>query len=110
MNSRLPSLGPVVLSFNHGQFLSQALKSIFTQKNVLVKVALCVAESSDQTLPIADLYKGRVAFFRSHLDGASDGYYFSEGTVNEGLPDTCGGPRLKIHSESNRGEIWLEFW
>lgn len=79
MVGKLSPIGLVVPSFNQGQFLAQALKSIFIQENVSLKVALCDAGSTDPTLSIADHYGDRFAFFRSHPDRGQ------ASAINEGI-------------------------
>ncbi len=79
MSGRLPSVGLVVPSFNQGQFLAQALKSTFNQENVSLKVALCDAGSTDETLSLIGLYRDRLTFFRSHQDRGQ------AAAINEGI-------------------------
>ena len=84
MNSKLSSIGLVIPSFNQGQFLAQALESVFIQGDVSLRVALCDAGSTDQTLSIADEYRDRFAFFRSHPDRGQ------AAAINEGISQLKG--------------------
>jgi len=81
---KLSPIGLVVPSFNQGQFLAQALKSIFTQEDVCLKVALCDAGSTDPTLSVAAQYGDRFTFFRSHPDRGQ------AAAINEGISQLMG--------------------
>jgi len=84
MVGKLSPIGLVVPSFNQWQFLAQALKSIFTQENVSLKVALCDAGSTDRTLSVAAQYGDRFTFFRSHPDRGQ------ASAINEGISQLMG--------------------
>jgi len=68
MSAKSSTIGLVIPSLNQGKFLGQALENIFIQKNVSLRVALCDAGSTDQTLSIAKQYMHQFTFFRSHPD------------------------------------------
>lgn len=65
-------------SFNQGNFLDQALASIFAQ-DVPVEVFVMDGGSTDQTLKIVSEWKHKLAGFRSHKD---DG---QAAAINEGI-------------------------
>jgi len=72
-------VGVAIPSFNQDQFLGQALESTFNQQKVSLRVALCDAGSTDQTLSVVDQYKNRFTFFRSHPDRGQ------ASAINEGI-------------------------
>lgn len=73
-----PLVTIAVPSYNQGQFLDEALKSIFEQ-HVPVEVFLLDGGSSDNTLDVIEKWKSRLAGCRSHRD---DG---QAAAINEGI-------------------------
>ena len=71
--------GIVIPSLNQGRFLAQALESVFSQREISVKVAVCDGGSTDLTLTVAGQYMHRFAFFRSHPDRGQ------AAAINEGI-------------------------
>ena len=79
MNNRLSSVALVVPSYSQGEFLAQALESIFSQEDVGLEVALCDAGSTDETISLIQRYRNRFAFFRSCPDKGQ------AAAINEGI-------------------------
>lgn len=74
----LPLITIAVPSFNQGQFLDQALESIFSQE-IPVEVFVLDAGSSDNSLAIIKKWESKLAGWRSHSD---DG---QAAAINEGI-------------------------
>ena len=62
-----PKVTVAIPSFNQGEFLEQALKSVFDQL-VDVEVLVADAGSADGTLDVIRKWEGRLAGWRSHPD------------------------------------------
>ena len=68
----------VIPSLNQGQFLEQALTSVF-QQDIPVEVFVCDAGSTDNSIEIIHKWEDRLAGWRSHAD---DG---QAAAINEGI-------------------------
>ena len=82
-----PLVTVAVPSFNQGEFLDQALKSIFSQ-GVPVEVFVLDAGSTDGTLSVIERWRDKLAGFRSHRDGGQASA-INEGISNGSAPYVC---------------------
>ncbi|MBZ5761976.1 glycosyltransferase [Rhizobium sp. VS19-DR104.2] len=75
---REPLVTVAVPSYNHGQFLDDALRSIFEQ-DLPVEVFLMDGGSSDNTRDVIEKWKDRLSGWRSHRDEGQ------AAAINEGI-------------------------
>lgn len=84
MKINLPLISVVVPSFNQGQFLGQALESIFNQNYPRVEVLVMDGGSTDNSVDIIRSYEGRLAYWQSQSDQGQSA------AVNEGVSRATG--------------------
>ena len=82
-----PVVTIVVPSFNQGQFLDDALSSIFSQ-NVPVEVFVLDGGSSDNSVEIICKWKHKIAGWRSHAD-KGQAASINEGILQGNAPYVC---------------------
>jgi glycosyltransferase involved in cell wall biosynthesis len=69
MNASLPSISIVVPSFNQGQFLAEALHSLFAQDYPQLEVLVMDGGSQDESLDVIRAFAERLAYWQSEPDG-----------------------------------------
>lgn len=82
-----PLITIAIPSFNQGQFLNEALASIFSQE-VPVEVFVLDAGSSDNSLAVIDQWKHKLAGWRSNSD-KGQAAAINEGIANGHAPYVC---------------------
>lgn len=81
---QLPTISIVVPSYNQGQFLRDALESIFRQNYPQLEVIVIDGGSTDESVSIIREYESRLKFWRSHRDAGQTA------AINEGMSHCSG--------------------
>src|SRR5215475_13581221 len=69
VDDRLPRISIVVPSYNQGDFLAEALESIFCQHYPCLEVVVMDGGSTDQSLAIIHSYASQLHYWQSRPDG-----------------------------------------
>lgn len=93
MEISLPLISVIVPSFNQGQFLSQALDSIFNQNYPRVEVLIMDGGSTDDSVNIIQRYEERLTYWQSQPDQGQ------AAAINEGVSRATGDLVVWLNSD-----------
>lgn len=83
-DASLPRISIVIPSLDQGEYLGEALASLFRQGYPRLEVVVMDGGSRDSSLDVIRAYESRITFWRSHRDGGQSA------AINEGVAHCSG--------------------